>query len=599
MIARATLWQAAPMRKTSFLFVLLCSSLPIAGCGTTDTVAGDGGSGGQGAAGGDGGSGGAAGIGGNDGTGGVGGNGGVGGSGGIGGVSGMGGAGGVGGNGGMGGVGGNGGMGGVGGNGGTGGAQLECLSSGDCDGGLLCAVTTGTCELPIGGTCFNVLDCPSPLACDCNVSECDFFPCPCVGFGSCKLVPGAECTQDWQCPTDHYCPDGSCVFRARPAGSECQRTLECEGTLSCVCDAIVCDALGCRCDPEPGVCKALTGTACAADGDCLDSDFCNGSGICELAPLRLGEVCESDAAPGTLNDPPMLGDSVLGDQACESGHCFALVGSDSSATNPGDYYCCRDLDESCSDDTDCCKVFTRTRGGLTISFPRGCGSGGSCRLLAKEGDPCVTTDDCRRTGELSCVEGTCQAPFEPPVLGAGQSCDPTNAPNGWCGSGLACTDCRGQNRGFRCADATAPCCINNENDPFWCGDGSCCNYECKASDDIRNCGVCGNDCQAAADNHGCFINPTCDQYTQCNFETRCSSYQVCQAGIRSTGQGFAVPDWSTAGCVTLLIDSTEDAKGAGAACDEDAECASGVCGNSCEGYSGLWCTGVSVCADGS
>ena len=115
----------------------------------------------------------------------------------------------------------------------------------------------------------------------------------------------------------------------------------------------------------------------------------------------------------------------------------------------------------------------------------------------------MTTLDCLRRGELTCVNGFCVTPFMP-VLARGSECDPAN-PSGYCETGSVCLNCNPEGRGYRCVDNNQPCCNSGDYDEFFCGTtdfpaigvrwtNSCCNYKCYRPDHVNACGGCGTDC---------------------------------------------------------------------------------------------------------
>ena len=473
----------------------------------------------------------------------------------------------------------------------------SCAASSECASGLECV--SGVCTSLIGRTCASESDCPGDsTTCHCAIPEdpsCNPLTtsCACVGIPSCRVPPGGTCTKDSQCIFGHSCEGGTCQLVPLARGEVCRRNEQCETGL-CACPlqtgTFIQDPDGTfrlvfECQPA-GVCGSPTGGPCGQEAECGGADTC-ASGTCKRA---LGQLCELDPAPGSATEPAP---PSAFDDFCASGTCYAAVGSTGGVLNPPDYVCCEQLTEACSSDADCCR---QLRLGAQ---PIGCGSTGTCRLLAGDGEACTTDADCRRAtarfpGRV-CLEGTCQVPVVPPVLGRGASCNPDDEPNGYCDTGLVCQDCQEENQGFRCVDAESPCCRIGGRDQFWCGDNNCCNWGCVDAGDINNCGDCGNDCEAqdATGVGNCWENPRCVEESYCVFDPVCEAGTACLP----TFQGSIFPTYDVIECG--VIDYSVPTGGVnlprGSACESDSECASGFCQSSCSGFS-LWCSIGRTCS---
>lgn len=400
-------------------------------------------------------------------------------------------------------------------------SDLECETNASCLGGV--------CKLNTNESCSTNDECGSG-ACVCPYRSCTPAPnitCSCVPQGVCKVLTGGVCHERGDCQDQiRFDPRLAAGYeRTRPGTCNCPTERYCDDEQGLPCET---NAQGMRFCPGGVV--------------CLPPE-CSGPGTCELGPLVLGAICEMDPAPGTAMDPPQLGDSP-NDGLCASGLCFKRAGSETGPCtparvcsptttggrgpggycreneecpggtclnpcgnflNPPNYFCCRDLNGVCSSDADCCGGF--------LQAARGCGSGGRCRVLAIEDEPCVTTSDCLRFGQsggLECIADQfgskfCTYPGDTPGLDAGAPCDP-NEPNGFCAAGLQCYDCEQSGLGHICADATLPCC-NNGNYDGWCPfssvltdnviqlvNGLCCDYGCVSSTVPQHCGACNNNC---------------------------------------------------------------------------------------------------------
>ncbi len=458
-----------------------------------------------------------------------------------------------------------------------------CVEEGQCASGLMCdAFGTGRCKRAVGSACTSNSQCGQFAPCtngacrldlnqpctvdnECASGNCHCalqgivlcdpgLPCPpqyCITPGVCKLRLGDACTDSAQCPPTYRLaettdPDsteyseiapGRCRFLTQ-SGGVCEPGLYVIGTV-------------CETNP-PGtrtVCSAettggLAGQPCSSSAECpggacsprvpqiFDSpnDGLCGSGICfrgsggEDGPCTPASVCSSGTTGGLAGQP------CNNNADCPGGSCLNQCGG---PANPPDYKCCRNDNGVCSTDFDCCGRF-----GGPPSFDgrmRGCKSPNAqgtrrCGPLSLANEPCTTTLDCLRRGDLTCQNGVCVAPFVPPVLVRGSECNPGN-PNGYCEPGTQCLNCNPEGRGYRCVDSSQPCCNSGGYDEFFCGNtylndiseswtNSCCNYKCYRPNHVNACGGCGTNC---VDPQNVCVVPGSEQCTWTGSSYRCSA----------------------------------------------------------------------------
>lgn len=209
------------------------------------------------------------------------------------------------------------------------GAGTACASSADCCSGF-CEPTAGSTQRaclaackPVGASCTRASDC-----CDlgCNAGTCGGAEC---------LREGSDCSADAQCCSNECAADdgggnggsggsGKCVIdpvaTCRTSGDDCH------SGGSGTCCSTVCDSSSNRCDPGPGLCRAL-GTICASTLDCCAGASCvdDGTGrtVCTSAsgsPLSDGTSCVASfecASGSCIGNPPLCG------TATASSRCLA------------------------------------------------------------------------------------------------------------------------------------------------------------------------------------------------------------------------------------------------------------------------------------
>ncbi|MBI4703336.1 MAG: hypothetical protein HY744_19645, partial [Deltaproteobacteria bacterium] len=363
----------------------------------------------------------------------------------------------------------------------------------------------------------------------------------CDGNGLCKLVNGQGCNTDGQCLNalcrDLYCCNATC-------GGNCD-ACNVGGKLG-ICSVIAKGQAG---SPSctPYLCDGVLATcpaACAVDGDCAASAYCDGSKKC-VAKKANGAVC-------------------VGNNECTNGNCI-------------DGYCCNN---ACGNACDACNV-----GGKL----------GACSPIAKglAGSPTCSPylcDGVNATCPAACtVDGDCAAGN---YCDAGKKCSPKKAKgascvgNNECTSGYcvdlyccdtACGDkCDACNLGGKlgtCSPvakgaAGSPKCEpylcdgNNASCPSTCGGDSDCtagyycdgadkcvlykllgvacggNYECASgncADGVCCDGACNNKCEACtkAKNGGSdgtcdFVTKSTDPDTECSSSERCDGAGACK-----------------------------------------------------------------------
>ncbi len=151
----------------------------------------------------------------------------------------------------------------------------------------------------------------------CETSEC----CPGVCEPNTKSGPGATCGAARDCEDGAFCGTDKLCHSLLPAGSDCERDLECGYGLACVgggitgtcrevghagdgCPFLRCADIGLRCVAGTCVSLGLPGDACTASTDC-------------------SPYAECDEARGLCIDVPTIGMpcniSCAGDAWCQSG----------------------------------------------------------------------------------------------------------------------------------------------------------------------------------------------------------------------------------------------------------------------------------------
>jgi len=421
----------------------------------------------------------------------------------------------------------------------VGGLSSFCLRNDQCATGLECdSAGSGRCKKPTGGSCNADADCATNATCDLarhvcalNLNEVCTTNEDCgSGLCSCGILQVIVCPPGQTCPPIGCVPNGVCKL---PLGSACSHPTECQVQyrdgeqisgglcLNGVCaPGLLFVGVVCETNPRGGGARCIGGANdnqnCSSQADCPDGTCTAGIApqigespndeLCatqtcfkgaggEFGPCTPASLCDENTTGGLAGAP------CSRDSDCPGGTCLDKCGN---FTNPPDYKCCRREGGFCRTDLDCCGGF--------LQRARGCKSDSRCGVLSVTGEPCTTTADCIRRGELECIEGFCGGPPTPRELARGEECvenpdtDCTDGScDGVCGPGLFCLNCEPEGRGFRCADQRSPCCNSGGVDEFFCGEtvydeggfsytNQCCNYTCVAPDDAQHCGHCDVDC---------------------------------------------------------------------------------------------------------
>jgi len=420
-----------------------------------------------------------------------------------------------------------------------GGLSAFCLDNDQCATGLECdSAGSGRCKKLTGAACGADTDCAANATCDpvrhvcaLNLNEVCIADDDCgSGLCSCGLLQVVLCPVGQTCAPIACTPSGVCKL---PLGSPCSHPTECqvqyrdgEQISGGRCPNGICTqgllfvGVVCETNPRGGGARCIGGgndnQNCSSQTDCPDGTCTAG-----IAP-QLGESpndelcatqtcfkgaggefgpCTPESTCNEMTTGGLAGAPCSRDVDCPNGACLNKCGN---FTNPPDYKCCRREGGVCQTDLDCCGGF--------LQRARGCKSDGRCGVLSVTGEPCTTTADCLRRGELECIEGFCGGPPQPRELARGAECVQNPDVNcsdgscdGVCGPGLVCLNCEPEGRGFRCADAANPCCRSGGVDEFFCGSttfddtgsrftNQCCNYTCADPDDDAHCGRCDVDC---------------------------------------------------------------------------------------------------------
>jgi len=402
------------------------------------------------------------------------------------------------------------------------------------------------------GNCSFCTGAGQPVACctAAGAGYCD-FPRDCIGPGNpvaCCTGPAAGPTCEKQCVTSSDCsPDEFCEEEC-PGGGECvvdPQGFWPHGKTTTVADLV----------PDTNV----------LDGPCPQFDWLNGR-------------CTDNRVPGQVRG------------------CFknALDNEPQGPLRYGTPVCCLPLGEVCQDDGDCCRgPFLEPDNSSDAYHIRRClkkddgpGTEKVCKRVSLLGDPCAANSDCYGPTDIRCdaISHTCVSDtFSPRPNGA--SCADDDGNTFPCAAGLVCRDCTSFGKGWRCVSATAGvgCCGSgldmadecpgrsvhlcdkysgvrtgvpcDPSDPFACLDvnqpevgqcilnvdpGACCNFKCTTtSNDVHNCGTCGNDCTnlspSLSGGDVCWTNPQCGDFTgACEYTFACKTdylgapIQVCK-----------------------------------------------------------------------
>lgn len=389
---------------------------------------------------------------------------------------------------------------------------------------------------------------PAPCCTGPGAGFCD-FPKSCTGPGqpvACCTGAGVGPTCEKQCNSNSDCH----------AGEFCEE--ECPGGGQCMVDPQGFWPHG----KTTSIADLVPSTFGILDGPCPQGDWING-------------LCTDHRVPGQVRG------------------CFKNAVDPAGPRAHGEPVCCLPLGEECQDDSECCKgPFGEPDNSTTAYRIRRClkaddgpGTTKVCKKVRLMGESCTASSDCYGPADILCRNGFCVSDSQSPrPLGA--TCREDAAANGNpgrefpCASGLTCRDCTGLGNGWRCVPAGTGvgCCGSgsdvanecpnrtaylcdalsgrraglscNPNNPPECWDlyeggafvgnclprtdpGSCCNYQCTfTSNDVHNCGSCGNDCAVVSSDYSggtaCWTQPQCGNFKNtCEYTFACAPGQVC------------------------------------------------------------------------
>ncbi len=466
----------------------------------------------------------------------------------------------------------------------------SCAADAECGGGNCECVNSGCTQRQCAATaCACGFDADSDGACDGELAAGVNDPEDCVaaGFacygGACKKNNGQGCGGDSECGSSSCeCLNAACTGRACNAaacfcGFDTEANGACDGTITAgLDDPEDCFVGGSSC--YGGACKKDNGQVCAADSECGSANCeCTSAGCavrqCSAVACSCGynsdgttASCDGNLTSGT-DDPE---DCQSSTQSCYGGSCL------------------RDLQQTCSQDTQCgsgnCEcadnLCTVSRCSLTACV---CGFNADGTTGTCDGSLTDTTDDpedCATLGS-SCYGGSCKK-------------DNTHVcvTDGDCGSGnCECTD--GSCTARACAAAPCFCRFDSGSDGIC--DGSLAN----TIDDPDDCIVSGSSCyggncrkdnaQSCTGDIECGLgNCECTSAScaarQCNAVACYCGYDAeangaCNGNLNATADDPEDCQSATSSCYggSCLLDN-------GQLCTADAQCGTGNCectGNAC------------------
>ena len=446
---------------------------------------------------------------------------------------------------------------------------LGCDTKFTCDGdtsdGQACTTNTqcksGDCR---GGNCCGSKGRSSGCT-DCN-SDGDCFSCSPSYYKSAyqcfsKKSDGSTCDNDGQCDRGD-CHGGRCCgpyqcFIKKPDGSTCIRDVQCNSG----------DCRGGNCCGDKG--QSTGCTDCNPDGECS---------TCRFSYYRRANQCFSEKHDGASCSFSDECDSPL----CRGGNCCGDKGQRTGCTdcNP-DGECSTCSSSYFLSDNQC---YSKKHDGSTCESNSHCSSG-ACRggrccssAVGQHCEECQdASGDVRAGACTSCSDGHyllaggsgCAS-----QKGAGGSCTGyTECASGNCGDG----QCQGSAKGSACSSAS-------ECASTICRGGNCCGPKGSAA----GCTGCASDgdcstCDPSSHYksvHECF--PKKGDGSGCSFDAECGS-GACRGGSCCGTNGDCVgtqphgPANGVANATANATTTTAAALAAGAACEQDAECASGDC----------------------
>jgi hypothetical protein len=400
----------------------------------------------------------------------------------------------------------------------------------------------------------------------------------CNGAGACKLPNGQACAAGAECIST-FCADGVCCNAA--CGGVCQA---CSAAKKGGGQDGTCGSIPAGADPDSecggaASCNGVnacalfaSGVACAINAECA-SGFCVDGVCCSAACNAPCQACSAvkkgagaDGSCGSIVSGSDPDNECAGAQVCNGlGACKlpngqpCALGADCVSTFCVDGVCCN---AACGGSCQACSLAKKgagadgTCGNIAVgSDPDGecfgaiaCNGVGACALFAN-GVACTDNLEC---SSGFCVDGYCCNSVCNVLCQACSAVKKNSGANGTCGSIAANTDPDSECPGVTlCSGAAtcallangAVCTLGSECSSGSCVDGVCCNSPCNGT-----CLACTTAKKGAGANGTCgVIAANTDPDAECPGATTCTGAGVCGT----------------------FVD--------GAACTQNAECASNVC----------------------
>ncbi len=474
---------------------------------------------------------------------------------------------------------------------------------GGCPAGQVCELASRVCG------CGDDTACPEAEWCNAGIcrSGCRFNPENCPENQFCDRARRAcGCLNDDGCVQGEYCANGVCRAGCRIGGEDCpdgecdplNHRCTCQSDGGCAAGEYCNDGAclpGCRVEPDDcapaGVCDPATRECrCQADAACPEGQYCTPDNQCALGCRLEGEDCGA----GSVCDPETRRCSCADDGACAPGQRCAggacVEGcrldpddcGDGQRCDPATRACVCAGDAACAP-SDYCAVDGACRPGCRTE-PDSCDVGSCDPALRRCG--CASDADCVM-GEYCGADGTCTlgCRLNPDDCGNGV-CDPVQrrcvpegcvrdadcAPNQACGILLV-----GDSLQLRCLPALArgregAACVNNvECAARSCVGGEFCFFGCGGNDECQS-GLCIPVTYSSNDLPGqTFDFNTCAPLPQlCDANAQCDQGEICVY----QGEAPGAPNTPLVACAT-----PEPGAAIGAACNQEADCASRICLN--------------------
>ncbi|MFH1064466.1 MAG: hypothetical protein V1729_05275 [Candidatus Woesearchaeota archaeon] len=148
---------------------------------------------------------------------------------------------------------------------GNAGRDMKCVSTDDCDPGLLCRAPSARADKV----------CTPPL---CSVASVLDDSCMCYAKGEQQCMPGQVCLSDFGCVTEEISEQDKFRFAIADKYTECSSTSECKNGL--VCRRVYGDTKS-KCMPKP----------CTVDGTADSLCSCFSGGV--MQECKVGQVCQT------------------------------------------------------------------------------------------------------------------------------------------------------------------------------------------------------------------------------------------------------------------------------------------------------------------